>query len=229
MPDSLLLRLKRCWFDAIAAGYKTDEYRRATEYWRKRIENHSYTSILFKNGYGNERPSMVVDYRGWSQQEIDSQLYYVLHLGTVRDLLNYCLPAQRPSPQRCEPIRLDPSRLVYNPELKLWMPLHRFPLVSTECTIPVSQVKMTMIQPAAAAPAAAAPAAAAPAAAAPAAVPVESVIEIYEEPVPVVQTLPQPEAEGSEGSEGEPGERLPIGVRTETAIPVAVGEVRHLL
>ena len=125
---SLLLRLKRCWFDAIAGGYKVDEYRKATEYWRKRIEGKSYNSILFKNGYGQERPGMRVNYTGWSRQTVDGQEYYVLHLGPVLELENYSLPEQRPLPAQCEVIRTDPSQLTYHPELKLWVPLHRLPL-----------------------------------------------------------------------------------------------------
>ena len=126
--DSLLLRLKRCWFDAIAAGYKVDEYRKATEYWRKRIEDRQYSSIVFKNGYGQERPSMRVNYDGWSKQTVEGEEYYVLHLGPILELQNYSLPERLPPPAQCEVIRIDPSRLTYHPGLQLWVPLHRLPL-----------------------------------------------------------------------------------------------------
>ena len=61
----LLLRLKRKWFDAIAAGYKRTEYRSATGYWEERIEGQRYDSIVFRNGYGDHRPTMEVEYKGW--------------------------------------------------------------------------------------------------------------------------------------------------------------------
>ena len=38
----LTFNLKKQWFDKIKSGKKTHEYRLATDYWRKRIENWVY-------------------------------------------------------------------------------------------------------------------------------------------------------------------------------------------
>jgi hypothetical protein len=131
MPgDTLLLRLKRKWFDSIAAGYKTEEYRKCTEYWRSRIENHSHHSICFYNGYGQLRPSLMVQYLGWDTRLVNDEPHYVLKLGAVLSMDNYALPRHLPRPERCEEIQYDDSKLIFNASTNMWMPLLRFPDIS---------------------------------------------------------------------------------------------------
>ena len=58
MSESVLhLTLKRKWFDMIASGVKTEEYREIKPYWERRFEKH-YDVIEFRNGYGKHVPSM---------------------------------------------------------------------------------------------------------------------------------------------------------------------------
>jgi len=61
----LHLNLYRKYFDAIVNGTKTIEYRKKTEYWKKRIEGRDYDVIKFRNGYAKDAPTMVVEYGGY--------------------------------------------------------------------------------------------------------------------------------------------------------------------
>ena len=55
MSHTLHLTLKRKWFDMIASGEKTEEYREIKPYWEKRLEK-DYEYIEFRNGYGKSVP-----------------------------------------------------------------------------------------------------------------------------------------------------------------------------
>lgn len=48
---NLVLRLKAKWWDQIAAGVKSIELRRATEYWRLRLAGRQYDEIHLWRGY----------------------------------------------------------------------------------------------------------------------------------------------------------------------------------
>jgi ASC-1-like (ASCH) protein len=61
----LHLNLYRKYFDAIANGTKTIEYRKKTDYWKKRIEGREYDIIKFRNGYAKDAPTMLVEYGGY--------------------------------------------------------------------------------------------------------------------------------------------------------------------
>lgn len=47
----LVLHLKKRYWDQIATGDKTEEYRLETPYWKKRLENRSYDSVVLCCGY----------------------------------------------------------------------------------------------------------------------------------------------------------------------------------
>lgn len=60
----LHLVLKRKWYDLIASGVKREEYRAATQYWQKRIENWNLSNksdhiIEFRRGYRKDAPRMA--------------------------------------------------------------------------------------------------------------------------------------------------------------------------
>ena len=65
MKKILHLNLYRKYFDAIADGTKTTEYRDKTDYWKKRIEGRQYDIIKFRNGYATDAPTMLVEYNGY--------------------------------------------------------------------------------------------------------------------------------------------------------------------
>jgi hypothetical protein len=67
MSEILHLNLHREFFAAIANKQKHIEYRRQSRYWRKRLEERKYDSILFRNGYAKDAPEMLVEFRGLRQ------------------------------------------------------------------------------------------------------------------------------------------------------------------
>ena len=79
----LHLNLFRKYFDEIANGTKTIEYRDKTDYWKKRIEGREYDIIKFRNGYAKDAPTMLVEYKGYN---IGKE--YELKLGKVTEV-NY--------------------------------------------------------------------------------------------------------------------------------------------
>jgi hypothetical protein len=58
MKKILHLNLYRKYFDAIADGTKTTEYRDKTDYWKRRIEDREYDIIKFRNGYAKDAPTL---------------------------------------------------------------------------------------------------------------------------------------------------------------------------
>lgn len=62
----LRLTLKKRWFDMIASGEKREEYRTPGKWILSRLEGKEYDRIEFKNGYGQNVPTMEVEYLGWA-------------------------------------------------------------------------------------------------------------------------------------------------------------------
>ena len=91
---ALTLHLHRPWFDAIAHGHKTVEYRRVTPYWQTRIENRSYDKLILQNGSGERYPTMEVEYKGYDiYTDHDGTRYYRLKLGAITRVRNYAVVA----------------------------------------------------------------------------------------------------------------------------------------
>ena len=81
----LHLNLYRKYFDAIAEGTKTIEFRDKTQYWKKRLENKEYDVIKFRNGYAKDAPTMLVEYKGLN---LGNPLAYEIQLGKIIEV-NY--------------------------------------------------------------------------------------------------------------------------------------------
>lgn len=79
LPAVLRLTLKKKWFDMIKAGIKKEEYREVKRYWIQRLcdeveyENNygnwegvfkKFTHVEFKNGYGKDVPTILVEFKG---------------------------------------------------------------------------------------------------------------------------------------------------------------------
>ena len=79
----LHLNLFRKYFDQIADGTKTIEYRDRTDYWKKRIEYREYDMIKFRNGYAKNAPTMLVEYKGWDVNEDGD---FELYLGKIMEV-----------------------------------------------------------------------------------------------------------------------------------------------
>lgn len=94
MEKILKATLHRRWFDAIAQGQKTEEYREIKPYWTKRLEK-SYDVVQFKNGYRKDAPVMRVEYLGHQVKTIlhpitgRLETVYAIQLGRVLETKNY--------------------------------------------------------------------------------------------------------------------------------------------
>jgi len=90
----LHMTLHKIWFDQIASGEKTEEYREIKPYWAKRL-SRAYDVIIFKNGYRKNCPEMVIEYKGMQVKEIlhpvtqKQKTVYAIKLGEIRELKNY--------------------------------------------------------------------------------------------------------------------------------------------
>lgn len=70
MP-TLKIVIKAEWFDEIASGRKTIEYRDVTPFWTSRLfdengKRRAYEKIEFINGYNTDARRMMVEYLGFT-------------------------------------------------------------------------------------------------------------------------------------------------------------------
>jgi hypothetical protein len=84
MKKVLYLTLHRCWFDKIASGEKTVEYRARTPFWERRLAK-PYDQVRFRNGYRRDAPTMRVEFRGVTT---DGDSFGIL-LGRILETKNY--------------------------------------------------------------------------------------------------------------------------------------------
>ena len=81
----LHLNLYKKYFDEIASGKKTIEYRDITPYWTTRLSNKKYDYIYFRNGYSKDAPMMLVEYKGVDiTDQFEITLGEVLYVWNVR-------------------------------------------------------------------------------------------------------------------------------------------------
>ena len=69
----LKIVIKGQWFDEIAAGKKTIEYREQTQFWISRLydkegSKRHYDLIEFINGYNTNARRMITKYEGFSKR-----------------------------------------------------------------------------------------------------------------------------------------------------------------
>lgn len=87
MKKILHLSLHKKWFDKIACGKKVEERREIKAHWDKRIAGRTYDEIYFVNGYGNHRPFMRVEWKGYRVDNVSQE--YVILLGRILEVGNY--------------------------------------------------------------------------------------------------------------------------------------------
>ena len=99
MNKVLTLTLKKEWFDLIKSGNKTSEYREHKKHWISRLIKNNrkvkFDKIKFINGYGSDKPYMIVEFRGLmiskgqniyakNGEAIDNDLeYFIILLGNI--------------------------------------------------------------------------------------------------------------------------------------------------
>ena len=87
----LHLTLKKKWFDEIAAGVKKVEYRENKKYWNSRLDFKSYDVIIFRNGYSDSAPTLIVECRGIQFRHVSEKeghgardgMFYCIYLGDI--------------------------------------------------------------------------------------------------------------------------------------------------
>ena len=73
MTDTLTLRVKGEYFDAIKSGEKTFEYRLVTGYWARRIIGRDYKNVIVTKGYPKRDDTsriMKFPWRGYTNETI---------------------------------------------------------------------------------------------------------------------------------------------------------------
>ena len=104
MKKILHLTIKRKWFDLIASGKKTVEYREHKPYWQKRLDGDifKFQEVHFRNGYRKDAPFMrvkclgivtVPDSGGFFYKPVNGEVLkgwqFVIVLGPVLEVKNY--------------------------------------------------------------------------------------------------------------------------------------------
>lgn len=90
----LQLTLMREYFDAIATGRKTEEYRERKDYWATRLEGRNYDTVLFRNGYGPKVPEMEVEFKGVKKITSKGNALYAIQLGKILSIKRWPGPAE---------------------------------------------------------------------------------------------------------------------------------------
>ena len=63
----LFLTLKKKQFEVTLSGEKNIEYRHFSDWIKSRLINKDYDFIKFVNGYGNDKPYMIIEYKGYTE------------------------------------------------------------------------------------------------------------------------------------------------------------------
>ena len=103
----LHLTLKKKWFDLIASGKKTTEYREIKNYWKRRLVTITNENILcpnfighpftfnkfdvidFRNGYSKDCSSMRVEFKGIDFEEFEGRVCFAIRLGKILLIKNH--------------------------------------------------------------------------------------------------------------------------------------------
>ena len=85
----LHLTLFKKWFDAIERGEKTEEFRRKTPFWIKRLAGRHYEEIHFRNGYNKSARFMRVQFLGVSEGEFEAHPAFIIKLGKILERKNF--------------------------------------------------------------------------------------------------------------------------------------------
>lgn len=70
VPRILRLHLKGKWWEQIASGEKSHEYREATPYWAKRLANQTYDEVHLLRGYPKHGDETKILRRRWGGAEL---------------------------------------------------------------------------------------------------------------------------------------------------------------
>lgn len=90
----LILPVKGIYFEQIKAGTKTEEFRLANDYWRRRLEGKSFARVVVTLGYPEARDHsrrLVFPWRGLTEKTITHEHFgqepvqvFAIRVGEVR-------------------------------------------------------------------------------------------------------------------------------------------------
>ena len=90
MNKIVSMPIKKQWFNMILRGIKKEEYMEIKEHWRKRLLHDKTTHLKLINGYGKDKPYLLVELKNISirtgKEEwgaVPGEHYYVLELGEI--------------------------------------------------------------------------------------------------------------------------------------------------
>lgn len=85
----LTLPIKKQWFDMIVSGVKTQEYRKISDYYKKRFDKiikNDVGTLLLRNGYHSNSPTIEIKFRltiGEGKEEwgaVKGEKYFILNI-----------------------------------------------------------------------------------------------------------------------------------------------------
>lgn len=82
----LHLTLKKKWFDLIASGGKTKEFRENKPYWQSRLSGKTFDEVHFRNGYAKDSPFMRVKCGDIHLQREVWGSVFVIELGDILEI-----------------------------------------------------------------------------------------------------------------------------------------------
>jgi len=92
---TLRLVLMKKWFDLIASGKKSEEYRDISPYWTSRLHGKVFDAVEFRNGYGAKSPSVTREFKsctigmGYEALGAPGRVVYIISLGKIIEAKNY--------------------------------------------------------------------------------------------------------------------------------------------
>ena len=86
--------MKKKWFDLIASGDKTVEYREFKPHWKKRLldvsgDTKKFDEIYFKNGYNKNAPFMRVKFGTIQIMPVNGIYCFCIILGKVLEVIKH--------------------------------------------------------------------------------------------------------------------------------------------
>ena len=84
MKKALFLTIKSEFFDLIASGKKTIEYRAKSAYWKQRL-SRVYDEVIIRNGYRLNSPVLRAEFAGINRRG----KYFKIKIGKILEINNF--------------------------------------------------------------------------------------------------------------------------------------------
>ncbi len=88
---TLILTVHKKWFELICSGEKKEEYRKYSKWIESRLVGKKYDYVRFINGYGLDKPSVLVEYKGYHLAERNYTVTYSTSDSIEVEALDYVI------------------------------------------------------------------------------------------------------------------------------------------